>query len=58
MNIFKKYPKLMRPLILLGLVTGVYSLIIVVLIIKDQLDDFINAHHEAVDYIKKGVIND
>jgi len=48
----------MRPFIFLGLITGVYSVIIVFIIIKENLIDFIDAHYEAVDYIKNGPLKD
>ena len=44
----------MRPLIALALITGVYPLIVIFVIIKDQWPDFIDAHIDAFNYIKNG----
>lgn len=58
MNVFRKYPRLMRPVVFIGLITGVYTLVTLYLFFREYGDEFIEAHHEAVDYIKNGISND
>jgi len=56
MNVFKKYPLIMRPLILIGMASGFIPLILIpLLLIRENWDDYLDALIECYEYIWKGI---
>ncbi len=44
----------MRFVVLFALITGVYTAITIIIIIRNQWIDFIDSHKEALNFIKNG----
>ncbi len=50
----KNRPMIMRPLIFIILFTGLWSLIVIFFLIVEYIDDFIDGHKDAFNYIFRG----
>ena len=54
--LFKKHPSIMRPIIFILLFTGIWLIITIVMIVIENIEDFVDAHKEAFNYVFKGSV--
>ncbi len=50
-SIFKNYPYIMKPLLFILLFSGIGTILIIILLIINNFDDFKSGHAEILNYI-------